>query len=121
DHRPNPSALVHWQLMRHYRTLGCAYYDLGADTGSLYHFKQKFHPVRQRTSAPLTLVVDAARYRWWPARLSRLLLPLWQSFKPLVGRWVSRTPAPPAYAVSHAGSATAGEAGVQALIPDHDA
>src|SRR2546428_2262241 len=55
DRRPNPSALIHWQLMRHYRVLGCTYYDLGADTGSLYHFKQKFHPVKQQTSAPLTL------------------------------------------------------------------
>lgn len=123
-HRANPSALVHWQLMRHYRGLGCAYYDLGADTGSLYHFKQKFHPVRQQPSAPLTLVVNAALYRWWPARLSRFILPFWPSFKPVVSRWVSRasgavpSPAPPDPPRAQPG--VAGDVGVPVLVPDHE-
>ena len=112
DRRPNPSALIHWQLMRHYRVLGCTYYDLGADTGSLYHFKQKFHPVKQQTSAPLTLVVNAGLYRLWPARLSRFLLPFWRFFKPLVGRWGSRTssraPSPAASDLRPAEPAAAG-------------
>jgi len=110
--------------MRHYRVLGCTYYDLGADTGSLYHFKQKFHPVKQQTSAPLTLVVNAGLYRLWPARLSRFLLPFCRFFKPLVGRWGSRTssraPSPAASDLRPAEPAAAGEVGVPALVPDHE-
>jgi len=120
QHRPNPSALIHWQLMRRYRALGCTYYSLGAATGSLHHFKQKFHPLGQRVSAPMTVVANAALYRWWPARLSRFVLPVWRVLKPLMGRWRSGTaaPTPAASGVPRAEAAPVRDVDVPVLVSD---
>ncbi len=70
--RPTPSCFLHWEAMRDYRDAGCAFYNLGGRSGSVYQFKKKFRPIELPAVTSATLVFRARAHRFW----TRMVLPV---------------------------------------------
>lgn len=84
----SPSVLLHWYAMREFARVEppCSYYDLGTRSGSVYRFKQKFHPVERQFPPPVTVVTNAVTYAMWSAAARPVIERMWPHIKSMLYR-----------------------------------
>ena len=84
----SPSVLLHWSAMQEFARVDspCSHYDLGTRSGSVYRFKQKFHPVERLFPPPVTVVTNAFTYALWSSAALPAIERVWPRIKTMLYR-----------------------------------
>lgn len=61
----SPGLLLHWEAMQYYFARGIKVYNFGSRSGSVYEFKNSFHPEELINSQPVTMIISPFFYNLW--------------------------------------------------------
>ena len=61
----SPGLLLHWEAMRYYFSKGVKVYNFGTRSGTVYEFKNSFHPKEIINPEPVTMVINPFLFQLW--------------------------------------------------------